>query len=109
MEGGRRNGLLSVAGIHLGSMVHVVAAVAGLSAIIVSSAIAFSGVKYVGAAYLFYVGIRKLLEKDEPMEIQERVPRSGRRVFSQGIIVNVLNPKTALFFSPSCPSSSTPD
>ena len=77
VEGGRRNGLLSVAGIHLGSMVHVVAAVAGLSAIIVSSAIAFSGVKYVGAAYLVYVGIRKLLEKDKPMEIQERARRAA--------------------------------
>jgi threonine/homoserine/homoserine lactone efflux protein len=109
VEGGRRNGLLSVAGIHLGSMVHVVAAVAGLSAIIVSSAIAFSGVKYVGAAYLFYVGIRKLLEKDEPMEIQERAPRSGRRVFSQGIIVNVLNPKTALFFLAFMPQFVNPD
>ena len=109
VEGGRRNGLLSVAGIHLGSMVHVVAAVAGLSAIIVSSAIAFSGVKYVGAAYLVYVGIRKLLGKDEPVEVEERAPRSGRRVFSQGIVVNVLNPKTALFFLAFMPQFVDPD
>jgi threonine/homoserine/homoserine lactone efflux protein len=110
MEGGRRNGLLSVAGIHIGSAVHVVAAVAGLSAIIVSSAIAFSGVKYVGAAYLVFVGIRKLLEKDEPVEIvEERAPRSGRRVFSQGIVVNVLNPKTALFFLAFMPQFVDPD
>src|SRR3954447_22383923 len=96
VEGGRRNGLLSVAGVHLGSLVHVAAAVLGLSALIVSSAIAFSAVKYVGAAYLVYVGIRKFFENDaEPVE---RAPRSGRRVFSQGIVVNVLNPKTALFF-----------
>jgi len=98
VEGGRRHGLLSVAGIHIGSLVHVVAAVAGLSALIVSSAIAFSTVKYVGAAYLVYVGIRKWLERDEPAELEARPPRSGRRVFSQGIVVNVLNPKTALFF-----------
>ena len=98
VEGGRRNGLLSVAGVHVGSVVHIAAAVAGLSALIVSSAIAFSAVKYVGAAYLIYVGIRKLLGKDEPGEIEARPPRSGRRVFSQGVIVNVLNPKTALFF-----------
>ena len=98
VEGGRRNGLLSVAGVHVGSAVHVAAAVVGLSALIVSSAIAFSSVKYVGAAYLIYVGIRKLLEKDEPVEVVERAPRSGRRVFSQGVVVNVLNPKTALFF-----------
>ena len=98
VEGGRRHGLLSVAGIHIGSLVHVVAAVAGLSALIVSSAIAFSTVKYVGAAYLVYVGIRKWLERDEPAELEARPPRSGRRVFTQGIVVNVLNPKTALFF-----------
>jgi threonine/homoserine/homoserine lactone efflux protein len=98
VEGGRRHGLLSVAGIHIGSLVHVVAAVAGLSALIVSSAIAFSTVKYVGAAYLVYVGIRKWLERDEPAEPEARPPRSGRRVFTQGIVVNVLNPKTALFF-----------
>ena len=98
VEGGRRHGLLSVAGVHIGSLIHVVAAAAGLSALIVSSAIAFSTVKYVGAAYLVYVGIRKLLERDEPVEAAARPPRSGRRVFSQGIVVNVLNPKTALFF-----------
>ena len=98
VEGGRRHGLLSVAGVHIGSLVHVVAAVAGLSALIVSSAIAFSTVKYVGAAYLVYVGIRKWLERDEPAEAAARPPRSGRRVFTQGIVVNVLNPKTALFF-----------
>jgi threonine/homoserine/homoserine lactone efflux protein len=98
VEGGRRNGLLSVAGVHLGSLVHVAAAVAGLSALIVSSAIAFSTVKYAGAAYLILVGIRKWLERDEPAELPARPPRSGRRVFTQGVVVNVLNPKTALFF-----------
>jgi threonine/homoserine/homoserine lactone efflux protein len=98
VEGGRRHGLLSVAGVHIGSLVHIVAAVAGLSALVVSSAIAFSTVKYVGAAYLVYVGIRKWLERDEPAELEARPPRSGRRVFTQGIVVNVLNPKTALFF-----------
>jgi threonine/homoserine/homoserine lactone efflux protein len=98
VEGGRRHGLLSVAGVHLGSLVHVTAAVAGLSALIVSSAIAFSTVKYVGAAYLILVGIRKWLERDEPRELAARPPRSGRRVFTQGVVVNVLNPKTALFF-----------
>ncbi len=98
VEGGRRAGLLSVAGIHLGSLVHVAAACAGLSALIVSSAIAFSTVKYVGAAYLVYVGIRRWLEKDEAPDLPARPPRSGRRVFGQGVVVNVLNPKTALFF-----------
>ena len=98
VEGGRRNGLLSVAGIHLGSAVHVVAACVGLSALIVSSAIAFSTVKYAGAAYLIVIGIKKWLERDEPVDIPVRPPRSSRRIFTQGIVVNVLNPKTALFF-----------
>src|SRR5439155_24991795 len=72
VEAGRRHGLLSVAGVHLGSLVHVTAAVAGLSALIVSSAIAFSAVKYVGAAYLILVGIRKWLERDQPQELAAR-------------------------------------
>jgi threonine/homoserine/homoserine lactone efflux protein len=109
VDGGRRNGLVSVAGIHLGSLVHITAAVAGLSALIVSSAIAFSAVKYVGAAYLVFVGIRKLLGKDEPVEAVERAPRSTRRVFGQGVVVNVLNPKTALFFLAFMPQFVDPD
>ena len=108
VDGGRRNGLVSVAGIHLGSLVHIAAAVAGLSALIVSSAIAFSAVKYVGAAYLVYVGIRKLLGKDEPIATQ-RPPKSTRRVFGQGVVVNVLNPKTALFFLAFMPQFVDPD
>jgi threonine/homoserine/homoserine lactone efflux protein len=109
VDGGRRNGLVSVAGIHLGSLVHIAAAVAGLSALIVSSAIAFSALKYVGAAYLVYVGIRKLLGRDEPFETGERTPRSARRVFGQGVVVNVLNPKTALFFLAFMPQFVDPD
>jgi threonine/homoserine/homoserine lactone efflux protein len=108
VDGGRRNGFVSVAGIHLGSLVHIAAAVAGLSALIVSSAIAFSAVKYVGAAYLVYVGIRKLLGKDEPVAT-ERPPKSARRVFGQGVVVNVLNPKTALFFLAFMPQFVDPD
>ena len=109
VDGGRRNGLVSVAGIHLGSLVHIAAAVAGLSALIVSSAIAFSAVKYVGAAYLVYVGIRKLLGKDDLVDTTERPPRRARRVFGQGVVVNVLNPKTALFFLAFMPQFVDPD
>jgi threonine/homoserine/homoserine lactone efflux protein len=98
VEGGRRAGLLSVAGVHVGSIIHVAAACAGLSALIVSSAIAFSTVKYVGAAYLIFIGIKKWLDKDDPPEAVPRPPRSGLRIFTQGVVVNVLNPKTALFF-----------
>jgi len=109
VDGGRRNGLVSVAGIHLGSLVHITAAVAGLSALIVSSAIAFSAVKYVGAAYLVFVGIRRLLGKDDPVDTVGRAPRSTRRVFGQGVVVNVLNPKTALFFLAFMPQFVDPD
>jgi threonine/homoserine/homoserine lactone efflux protein len=95
-EQGRRVGLASVAGIHLGTLVHVAAAAAGLSALIVASAVAFSVVKYAGAAYLIYLGIRKLLERSSPE--QRPRPEPLRRAFARGIVVNVLNPKTALFF-----------
>jgi threonine/homoserine/homoserine lactone efflux protein len=96
-EQGRRVGLASVAGIHLGTLVHVAAAALGLSALIVASAVAFSVVKYAGAAYLVYLGIRKLLERDSPTPLE---PRSEplRRAFLRGVVVNILNPKTALFF-----------
>jgi threonine/homoserine/homoserine lactone efflux protein len=96
-EQGRRTGLASVAGIHLGTLVHVAAATAGLSALIVASAVAFSVVKYAGAAYLVYLGVRKLLER-RPVLAVDRPPEPLRRAFVRGIVVNVLNPKTAFFF-----------
>ena len=94
-EHGRKAGLASVTGIHVGTIVHIVAATVGLSALIVASATAFTTVKLVGACYLVYVGIRKLLERDVPLRVAEG---SRRRLFAQGVVVNVLNPKTALFF-----------
>jgi len=96
-EQGRRAGLASVAGIHIGTLVHVVGATVGLSALIVASALAFSVVKYAGAAYLVYLGMRKLLERDTRV-LFERRKEPLRRAFGRGIVVNVLNPKTALFF-----------
>jgi threonine/homoserine/homoserine lactone efflux protein len=96
-EQGRRVGLASVAGIHLGTLVHVAAAVVGLSAIIVASAVAFSAVKYAGAAYLVYLGIRKLLERPPAAPAAAR-REPLRRAFVRGAVVNILNPKTALFF-----------
>ncbi|MFL6010943.1 MAG: LysE family translocator [Gaiellaceae bacterium] len=96
-EQGRRVGLASVAGLHLGTLVHVAAATVGLSALIVASAVAFSVVKYAGAAYLVYLGVRKLLERDDPVGCG-RGRESLRRAFARGAVVNVLNPKTALFF-----------
>ena len=98
VEGGRRAGLVSVLGIGVGGLVHVVFAAVGLSAILASSAAAFSVVKWVGVAYLVYLGLQRILAPDEADAALtvEREPLS--RVFSQGMIVNVLNPKTALFF-----------
>jgi threonine/homoserine/homoserine lactone efflux protein len=97
-EQGRRVGLASVAGIHVGTLVHVAAATVGLSALIVASALAFSVVKYAGAVYLIYVGVRKLLGRDGLVDEPGRQRVSYRRAFIRGAVVNVLNPKTALFF-----------
>jgi threonine/homoserine/homoserine lactone efflux protein len=107
-EQGRRVGLASVAGIHLGSLVHVAAASAGLSALIVASSVAFSAVKYAGAAYLIYLGIRKLRERDVDTQV-ERKREPLRRAVVRGLIVNVLNPKTALFFLAFLPQFVAPD
>jgi threonine/homoserine/homoserine lactone efflux protein len=97
IDGGRRAGIASVLGITTGTLVHVAAAVAGLSALIVSSRIAFDVVRYAGAAYLIVIGIRRLLSRDEGVEEVERAPRSLRSAYTRGVVVNVLNPKTALF------------
>jgi threonine/homoserine/homoserine lactone efflux protein len=98
IDGGRRTGLVSVLGITTGTLVHITAAVAGLSALIVSSAVAFNVVRYAGAAYLVVIGLRRLLTPVEDGEPVERPPRTLRRAYTRGIVVNILNPKTALFF-----------
>jgi threonine/homoserine/homoserine lactone efflux protein len=97
-EQGRRVGLASVLGIHLGTLVHVAAATVGLSALIVASSLAFNAVKFAGAVYLIFIGVRKLLGRDEPRLEPGRQKVSYRRAFMRGAVVNVLNPKTALFF-----------
>jgi threonine/homoserine/homoserine lactone efflux protein len=94
---GRRAGLISVLGVHVGSVVHVTAAALGLSALLASSATAFAAVKYLGAAYLVWLGVRKLRHR-APGPVDEAPPVPRSRLFAQGIVVNVLNPKTAIFF-----------
>jgi threonine/homoserine/homoserine lactone efflux protein len=97
---GRRAGVTSMLGVQTGGLVHVVAAAFGVSALIASSATAFTIVKYAGAAYLILLGLRKLLSRGEE-DIEEPEPRGpapGSRLFWQGAVVNILNPKTALFF-----------
>ncbi len=98
IEGGRPAGLVSCLGIEAGTLLHAAFAAVGLSAILVSSAAAFSVVKWLGVAYLIYLGIGRFLARDEESSAVtvEKEPLS--RVFSQGVVVNVLNPKTALFF-----------
>lgn len=95
---GRRAGFASAFGVEAGSLVHVAAAVIGISALVASSAAAFSVVKYVGAAYLVYLGIRMLASRSHAEAVAPRSPRSLHRTFLQGMVVQVLNPKAALFF-----------
>lgn len=98
---GARAGLVSVLGVHTGTVVHVLSAVAGLSAVLVASATAFTAVKLAGAAYLVWLGVRTLLERRRAggAAVDGPVPsRSLRRVFVDGVVLNVLNPKTAVFF-----------
>jgi len=97
VEHGRRAGLLSVLGVSTGGLVHVAAATAGLSALLASSASAFTVVKLAGAAYLITIGLLRLLGRGEDAAADVAPVRCGR-VYVQGVIVNVLNPKTALFF-----------
>jgi len=98
IDQGRVAGLVSVVGICTGTLFHVAAAALGLSALLVSSTVAFSAVKYLGAAYVIALGVQTLLRSDAaPAAIAlERV--GLKRVFAQGVIVNLLNPHTALFF-----------
>jgi threonine/homoserine/homoserine lactone efflux protein len=101
VDQGRAAGLASVGGIHVGTLVHVAAAALGLSALVVSSATAYNAVRWLGAAYLVWLGVRRLLARDEEVAAGAG-PEARRhglgRVFAQGVVVNVLNPKTALFF-----------
>jgi threonine/homoserine/homoserine lactone efflux protein len=95
---GRRAGVASVLGVHTGTLVHVTAAAVGISSLLVASATAFSIVKYAGAAYLIVIGARRLLGKEVPIGAETRGAADLGRHYRQGIVVNVLNPKTALFF-----------
>ena len=93
VEQGRSAGLVSILGIHTATLVHVVAAAVGLSALLASSALAFSVVKYAGAAYLIWLGLKKLLGSSDIPDVEGGLPkRSSMRIFREGFIVNLLNP-----------------
>jgi threonine/homoserine/homoserine lactone efflux protein len=99
IDGGRRVGLASVLGITTGTLVHITAAAAGLSALIVSSRVAFDAVRYAGAAYLIAIGLLRIVRRTASAAADTPAPTHDlRRAYTRGVVVNVLNPKTALFF-----------
>jgi threonine/homoserine/homoserine lactone efflux protein len=109
LDQGRRAGLVSMLGVHAGTLVHVAAAAAGLSALLMTSATAFAVVKYLGAGYLVYLGVRRLLDKSESVDVRrDDQPPALRRAFLEGVVVNILNPKTALFFLAFLPQFADP-
>ena len=96
LAGGRREGVQSSFGTFVGGLFHVMAAAFGVSAILAASAVAFHTVKYAGAAYLVWLGVRMILSRNEAMPERREAPKGS--AFRQGIFTEVLNPKTALFF-----------
>lgn len=101
LAGGKREGLLSAFGTFLGGMVHVLAAALGVSIVLARSALAFAAVKYVGAAYLCFLGIRMIVDARRQTvsdDLIPQAPNSSRNPLWQGVATEVLNPKTALFF-----------
>jgi threonine/homoserine/homoserine lactone efflux protein len=98
IEQGRRAGLTSVCGVATGGIVHVVAAALGLSAIVMTSATVFEAIKLAGALYLVVLGVRKVMHRSTVEAVTAGEPVALRRVYAQGVVVQVLNPKTALFF-----------
>jgi len=95
---GRRAGTVSALGVFVGCLVHIFIAAVGLAALLRSSPLAYSIVRYAGAAYLVYLGVRVLLERSNNLEMPEVQSAPLGRIFTQGVITNVLNPKVALFF-----------
>lgn len=98
VQQGRTAGIVSSLGVEVGTLIHVTAAAFGISALLLSSALAFNIMKYVGAAYLIYLGIKTLLTREKSAAAEAVEEKSLRRAFSQAVLVNVLNPKSAMFF-----------
>jgi threonine/homoserine/homoserine lactone efflux protein len=108
IDQGRMAGAVSALGIAVGGLIHATAATIGLSALLASSATAFAIVKYAGAAYLILLGVIRLLSREDAT-VELAPPRPRRRLFRDGVVVNVLNPKTALFFLAFLPQFVDPD
>jgi threonine/homoserine/homoserine lactone efflux protein len=97
IDQGRTAGLASVLGITTGTIVHITAATVGLSSLVLASKVAFDAVRYAGAAYLVLLGVRRLLTRGAEDTADGRAPRTLRRLYTQGFVVNLLNPKTIVF------------
>jgi threonine/homoserine/homoserine lactone efflux protein len=98
VKGGLRAGIITGVGIAVGDLIHTFAAVLGLSAILMTSALAFEMVKYLGAAYLIFLGVKALLEKTKKLEQPTAKKENPAVSFRQALLIELLNPKTALFF-----------
>jgi threonine/homoserine/homoserine lactone efflux protein len=105
---GRIAGLVSVLGISTGCLFHVASAALGLSALMLALPLAYDAVRYAGAAYLVWLGVRALASKSSPLHVQRVDPERLGRVFRQGVVTNVLNPKVALFFLAFLPQFTDP-
>ena len=108
IEQGKLAGIMSVLGVSVGALAHTAAAALGISAILAASAVAFTAVKFLGAAYLIYLGVTTLLKKPSTTEAVAVEAKPLGHIFRQGIVVNVLNPKAALFFLAFLPQFADP-
>jgi threonine/homoserine/homoserine lactone efflux protein len=108
VDQGRLAGLVSVLGVWVATVCHVAAAALGVSALLAASALAFSILKYAGAAYLIYLGVRRLLTPDEAVSFEAPARKPLTRLFRDGFLVNLFNPKTALFFYAFLPQFADP-
>ncbi|MBB6671982.1 LysE family translocator [Cohnella nanjingensis] len=109
VQGGRKGGIMTGLGIATGDLIHTLFAAVGLSAILMTSSLAFNFVKYAGVAYLLYLGIKAILEKPADPELPKIPPVSPRKAYGQAIMIEVLNPKTSLFFLAFLPQFVHPD
>lgn len=98
LDQGRRAGLLSVYGLALGTFPHAMAVAFGVAGLLASSVVAFNVLKYIGAAYLIYLGICRLRNKNDTTTTERKAPRTGLAAFAESFVVGVLNPKSVLFF-----------
>ncbi|RHW42572.1 LysE family translocator [Neobacillus notoginsengisoli] len=98
LKGGIKGGMITGVGIAVGDLIHTIAAVAGLSAILMTSSLAFEIVKYLGAAYLVYLGIMSFIERAKNKEKPKKKLGHSNPSFRQALLIELLNPKTALFF-----------